>query len=187
MLSDLPLLASRIGADERTLRRAVSDGTIHCRRPSPRAVEISEEERAYLTERWSLLASLRAATRTEPNVRLLVLFGSLARGDEHKGSDVDLLVGLADPARGSARLESRIRMITGRVAQVFDYDDLAGGAPMMLAEIVRDGRVIVDRDKVWTRLQHRRPSIEREARRARRARRARLDERLASLTELVDA
>ena len=43
-----------------------------------------------------LVADLRRALRTEPNVRLAVLYGSLARGDEDAGSDLDLLVSLAE-------------------------------------------------------------------------------------------
>ena len=45
---------------------------------------------------WSLLSALRRALRTEPNVRLAVVYGSFARGDDVSDSDLDLLVSLRE-------------------------------------------------------------------------------------------
>ena len=52
---------------------------------------------------------LRDALRTEPNVRLAILFGSQAAGTSAARSDVDILVRLVDP--GAARVAE----LTGRL------------------------------------------------------------------------
>src|SRR4051794_32433119 len=85
-------LARELSADERTLRRAASEGALRCRRPSPRRMIIDDSEREYLREHWELLAQLREALRTQPQARLAVLYGSFARGDEDSGSDLDLAI-----------------------------------------------------------------------------------------------
>src|SRR3954453_10942225 len=88
-------LAEELKVPERTLRRAVTTGTIRSRRLSERRLRLAEEERAYLRGHWPLIAALRAALRTEHGVRLAILAGSMARGDDHEQSDIDLVVELA--------------------------------------------------------------------------------------------
>lgn len=123
-------------------------------------------ERSYLRRAWPLLARLRELLRTEPEVSLAVLFGSWARGDAHDASDVDLLVSLR--ARGNARrVASRLSDKLGRRVQLVTLDD-ARGAPLLLREVLREGRVLVDRDGVWSVLVRDRERIERAARRERR-------------------
>jgi hypothetical protein len=51
-MSELALLAQEVGTGERTSRRAVSEGTLRARRPSPRKLELSLSERDYLRRRW---------------------------------------------------------------------------------------------------------------------------------------
>ncbi len=41
---------------------------------------MSLSEREYVRRSWRLLSTLRAALRTEQNVRFALLFGSVARG-----------------------------------------------------------------------------------------------------------
>ena len=89
-------LAADLGAEERTLRRAVVQGTIHCRRQGPRRTKLAADEADYLREHWELLLDLRKALRTEREVRLAVLYGSVARGHEDAGSDLDVLVALSN-------------------------------------------------------------------------------------------
>ncbi|MEX2080610.1 MAG: hypothetical protein WEC33_03255, partial [Dehalococcoidia bacterium] len=79
-------LAAELDAEERTLRRAVSQGTLRCHRSTPRRLRLAAGEREYLRDHWSLLAELRQALRTERHLQLAVLYGSLARGDEDAGS-----------------------------------------------------------------------------------------------------
>lgn len=159
----LQQLAESIGADERTLRRAVSSGTIRAHRTTPRRLRIEPGEWDYLNSHWRLLSGLRALLRTEPQVRFAALYGSLARGEEHDRSDIDLVVHLAprDP-RARRRLLDKVEELTGRPTQIAHLTD-AEEAPLLLAEIVRDGRVIVDREGVWPRLLGNRDRIRREA------------------------
>src|SRR5215218_6386416 len=95
-MTELEILARQIGANERTLRRAFNEGTLRAERPTPRTLKLGAGEQRYLRRSWGLIASLRAVLRTEQNVRLALLFGSTARGDDDASSDVDLLVEMRD-------------------------------------------------------------------------------------------
>jgi predicted nucleotidyltransferase len=164
MASTLPRLAHEVGADERTLRRAVADGAVRCTRPGPRRLDIPAAERRYLRRHWPLLAGLRRALRTEPGVKLAVLYGSAARGDADEDSDLDVLVDLkSDDPQIAAALRRRLERATGRQVDLARLPQVQAGAPLLLAEVLREGRVLVDRTGQWTTLQARRASIERRA------------------------
>lgn len=60
----------------------MADGTVRGERLSPRRQHVSDEERDYVIEHRPLLGKLRLALRTEPNVRLAALYGSVARGED---------------------------------------------------------------------------------------------------------
>lgn len=168
-MDSLRQLAHALGADERTVRRAAEQGAVRCRRSSPRRVEFAEGELDYLREHWEILADLRRALRTEPNVRFAVLFGSIARGDGDEGSDLDLIVELADYGPGKiGRLESRLEQALERPVELHTLRD-AEGSPYLLHQVLRDGRVLVDRAGRWARLYRRRHSIAKEAEVAKRA------------------
>jgi predicted nucleotidyltransferase len=113
-----------------------------------------------------LVADLRRALRTEHGVRLAVLYGSLARGDEDAGSDIDLLISLADD-RPSAGLELAIRLqpVTGRPVDVAHLECVDAQAPLLLDRVLDEGRVLVDRDGQWRLLRERHSAIRARARR----------------------
>ncbi len=93
-------------------------------------------EEAYLRSHWALLNELRGALRTEPNVRLAVLFGSVAVGRDAPGSDVDVSVVLADPsATRVAELTGRLERRIGRDAQLVRLQD-AERAPDLIAGVL---------------------------------------------------
>src|SRR5207247_9778707 len=96
-MTALALLAQQIGVHERTLRRALNEGALRARRPSPRTLDLPLSERDYVRRSWRLLSGLRSALRTEHNVGFALLFGSTARGTDTPDSDVDVLVALRDP------------------------------------------------------------------------------------------
>lgn len=153
-------LAADLGADERTLRRAAAQGTIRCRRPGPRRIHLDPGEERYLRAHWDLLAALRQALRTERGVRLAVLYGSVARGDEDATSDLDLLVHLTDDAPiGRIALANRLSDVAGCEVDIARLDRVDAGAPLLLARVLDEGRVIADRDGMWADLRHRRRSI----------------------------
>lgn len=183
-MTELQLLADQVGANERTLRRAVNQGTVRAHRPSPRRLTISAAEKQYLRRSWPLLASLREALRTEPNVRFALLFGSAARGEDTPQSDLDLLVEMRDPDLEQAvDLSARLEGLLGRRVDIVPIGE-AEANPRLLGDAVRDGRVLVDREELWTKLGERGDALMRQGRRRdkRRAREAlaRIDSFLAS-------
>ena len=165
----LEQLACDVGVNERTLRRAVGNGLIRARRPSSRRLSLSDRETVWVRSHWALVGQLLAALRTEPNVELAVLFGSVARGtDVTDVSDVDLLVELRHPSPGA--LEAlRLRIGEGLRPNVQLVPvQAARRDPHLLAEVLRDGRPLVDRGKVWPLLQAEREQTQAQADSARR-------------------
>jgi predicted nucleotidyltransferase len=162
-MNDLALVAPQIGVSERTLRRALAEGSIRGRRLSPRRLQLSASEKDYLLRRWSLLAHLRAAFRTEPNVRLALLFGSAARGDDNAESDIDLLVEMRDPSLiRLVDLELKLERLLEREVQVLTLAD-AQENPLLFATASVEGRVIVDRDSQWPSFSAEGPEAKRRA------------------------
>ncbi len=166
-MTELALLAREVGVHERTLRRAIAEGSLRGVRPTPRTLAISLAEREYVRRTWKLLSALRAALRTEHNVRFALLFGSAARGTSAPGSDVDVLVALRDPdLERVVELSAKLTAATGRRIDVVRLED-AELEPLFLADVITDGRVLVDREGRWRQLRGRQPSLRRAARRTR--------------------
>jgi predicted nucleotidyltransferase len=167
-MTDLDLLALELSVNGRTLRRAAGRGTIEIRRHGERRSEVSVAEAEYLRRHWALLAALVRELRTVPYVRLAVVFGSAARGELREHSDLDVLVRLAGGGlvRRASLLE-RLEEAGGRAVQLVELDD-AVEAPLLLADVLRDGRVLVDRDGDWPRLKRGEQSLRRRSARAER-------------------
>jgi predicted nucleotidyltransferase len=180
---ELTELAHELGAHERTLRRAAQDGMVRCERVGPRRRLVSEDERRYAVGHWPLLAGLRRALRTEPNVRLAVVYGSVARGDDTQDSDLDVLVSLAEDRPDAAvKLAVRLERALGVEVDVARLNRVWDTASLLLLQAVDEGRVVLDRDGQWTQLRARRGDIARRAHRAHAARRRRAR---ASIRELL--
>ena len=174
-------LAAELGAPERTLRRAVETRTLRCRRPTPRTLILDDAERDYVHRNWRLLQTLREALRTEPNVKLAVLFGSTARGDAGPRSDVDLLVAWKDWSRARpGALLAKLEDATGREVDLIRWEQ-AKKSPLLMDQVLSEGRVIVDRGYVWSRLLAEQDRI---IARGRRHERRRAREAEAALVEL---
>lgn len=156
-------LAQTLGVNERTLRRAWTDGTIRGSRPTPHRLRIPVDERTYLRRHWPTLSRLRQLLRTERNVSLAVVFGSVARGDDDPESDIDLLIALRQPSLSSTvALLERLREGTSLPIETIDLRD-ALRHPLLLTEILHDGRVLVDRDGQWSHLKDKSKTIRAEA------------------------
>lgn len=141
---------------------------LHCRRPTPRRLEIDAEERFYLRGHWELLSQLRAELRTEPNVRFAAIFGSVARGDESEASDLDMVIDFdRRDRRGRIRLANKVEAVSERRAQLLHLHDVELCAPDLLGEVLVEGRVLIDRDDRWPELMRRRRQILKRARGAR--------------------
>jgi predicted nucleotidyltransferase len=164
MSVELHDLARSLQVNERTLRRAWALGTLRGERVTPYKLRVPVDERVYLRRHWPTISRLRAALRTEPNVSLAILFGSVARGDDDEQSDVDLLVGFRDPGLGNGvALATRLRKHIDLPLDVIALEDALRRASFMV-EILRDGRVLVDRDGRWPELSAQGPSFEAQAR-----------------------
>ena len=175
MSAALRELAESLRVNERTLRRAWALGTLRGTRPTPYRLDLPVEERIYLRRHWPTLGRLRRALRTEPSLSMAVVFGSVARGDDNVQSDVDLLVALRSPGlRQRVALAERLRERTGLALEVVALED-ALRHPSLMLEVLRDGRVLIDRDGYWPDLRAQRKRIETQAERDRqlRAERAR--------------
>ena len=151
----LDTVAKEVGCNERTLRRYVGDGLLRGRSLVPRQLEISSAEERYLKSHWALLRELKGALRSERDVRLAILFGSSAIGDDLPDSDVDLLISRrSSDERGQAGLRLRLRRALGRPVHLVGLDQ-AEAAPSLLADVLREGRPLIDRDGLWGALQER--------------------------------
>lgn len=167
-------LARQLGTSGRSLRRAAAKGAIRARQISERRTLVDPAEERYIRFHWYLLAAMVAALRTQTNVRLAVLFGSVARGNERNSSDLDVLVEFARPSiHARSLVVERLEQATGRSVQLVELRE-AEGTPLLLADVLRDGRVLVDRDGEWPRLKRRERTIEQRA--------AAADERLTAET-----
>ena len=154
-MTELDDLAREVGVHGRTLRRAAERGLIRAARRGVREVVVAPSERSYVRAHWPLVARLLEALRKQPNVRLAVLFGSVARGTANGDSDLDLLVRLRrDDHRARAELVDVLHSATGLRVQLVSLDQ-AQEAPLLLADVLDDGRVLVDRDNDWPRIRRR--------------------------------
>lgn len=160
-------LATELDVPERTLRRAVELGAIRGRRLSERRLQLADGEVHYLHGHWQLVAGLRRALRNEPQVRLAILYGSMARGDDDAFSDVDLLVEFADEAPlDHLRLSTRLQERIGRAVDVASLRRAEHNDPFFLLQAVDEGRVVVDRDNRWHDVRSRRPALYKRAMRS---------------------
>jgi predicted nucleotidyltransferase len=137
-----------------------------------------------MTSEHPVYSGLRAALRTERNVRLAVVYGSVARGDDMADSDVDVLVALAkDAPDAGVRLAVRLERKLGRQVDVARLERVAQRAPLFLLQVLEEGRVVVDRDGQWPALLDRRATVARRAKRARTALRKRAAAAVRALAE----
>jgi predicted nucleotidyltransferase len=148
-MSPLQMLARDVGVNERTLRRAVTQGTLRASRPSPRKIELPLSERQYVRRSWPTISALRSALRTEHNVRFALLFGSCALGTDGPSSDLDVLVALRDSDLPHLiDLKTRLTDLLGRQVDLVGLDQ-AKQEPAFLAQALDEGRVLIDRDHHW--------------------------------------
>jgi predicted nucleotidyltransferase len=163
-MTALATLAEEVGVSERTLRRAVAEGTLRGIRRSPRTLDLPLTERQYIRRSWSTLARLRKALRTEQNLRFALLFGSTAAGTDTNASDIDVLVDLRDGSLDRvADLNTKLSAVAGRPVDIVRLED-AEAEPSFLVDVLGYGRVLVDREELWLRLRRRRGELDRRGR-----------------------
>jgi predicted nucleotidyltransferase len=154
--------AMELGCSERTLQRYVNDGVLRGRRVTPQ-LELASGEESYLRTHWTLLKTLKAVLRTERDVRLAVLFGSTATGEDRASSDVDVLIAhRRSGQRVLTGVRLRLRGALGKPVQLVSLEQ-AQVSPSLLADILQDGRVLIDRDGLWGELTERYDDVLRRA------------------------
>jgi uncharacterized protein len=155
----LDVQARELGCSERTLRRYINGGMLRGRRVVRGQLELSQAEAAYLRGHWGLLSRLMGALRTEADVRLAVLFGSAATGADTPVSDVDVLIAhRREGWSAQAGVQRRLRGALGTPVDVVTLEQ-ARAQPSLLADVLREGRVLIDRDGLWEELGRRREEI----------------------------
>ena len=92
-----------------------------------------------LTENQNLPRAILAALDTQPGIQLAVLFGSLAGGWEHRGSDVDLAIDVGHPLAVSERI-ALIDALAQRTGRPVDLVDLRVVGEPLLGQIIRHGK-----------------------------------------------
>lgn len=182
MSRELARIAQDVGCSERTVRRYVGEGLLRSRSVLSSRHELSEEEQSYLSSHWRLLAGMKHALRTERDVRLAVLFGSTAVGEDRPDSDLDVLVvRRSTTARAKAGLSIRLSRALSKRVHLVDLEH-AEESPALLADVVLEGRPLIDRDGLWGGLLDRRAEIISRARAAEAALAARAHEAVLTLT-----
>lgn len=81
-----------------------------------------------------------------PGLRLAILFGSLAKGRERPGSDVDLAVAAKEPmaAEDKARLIEAVALLTGRPVDLVDLHTANG---LIMKEALAGGEMLFCADR----------------------------------------
>lgn len=90
-----------------------------------------------------MLERLREQLAALPAVRLAAAFGSVARGEERPGSDLDLGL-LLDPDSLSLRREIEVALSRAARREV-DFVYLNEAPPLLRFEIARDGVLLLER------------------------------------------
>lgn len=96
-----------------------------------------------------LLERLRQAAASLPEVRLAVLFGSMARGQATRRSDVDLGVSV-EPDTSAVRRRATVELERA-VGRSLDIVFLEDAPPLLRFEISKDGVLLFqNEDHLWT-------------------------------------
>jgi predicted nucleotidyltransferase len=159
MSRELAQVAQRLGCSERTVRRYVREGTLRTRSIVPGRLGLSEQEQRYLSDHWSLLVGIKNALRTERDVRMAVLYGSTAVGEDGPDSDLDLVIlRRSRSPQMRAALSLRLRRHLSRTVHLVDLEQ-AEASPALLVDVLLEGRPLLDRDGLWSTLLSRRQEI----------------------------
>ena len=97
------------------------------------------------------LESIRAVLTRHPEIRLAILFGSMASGHASRDSDVDLAVSAERPLKADEKmaLMAELAEATGRPIDLIDLN--AVGEPL-LGQIVKRGQRVLGTDERYAEL-----------------------------------
>ena len=94
---------------------------------------------------------IQATLAPHPEVRLAILFGSLATGHEHHDSDVDLAIDAGQPLEIKAKMSlmAQLAECTGRPVDLIDLQTV--GEPL-LGQILKHGKRLLGEDGLYAEL-----------------------------------
>ena len=98
-------------------------------------------------DRDATIRALRERLATEASLSSAWLFGSVARGTDGAGSDVDVAVLSANervPFALVSDLSAELEAVLGRQVQIVDLHD---APPDLVHRVLRDGTLLLDRDR----------------------------------------
>lgn len=87
------------------------------------------------------IPQVSAALAKHPEIELALVFGSVARGDAHRGSDIDVAIQMASPLGVELKMQliAEIAAATGRPVDLIDLRTV--GEPL-LGQILKHGQRI---------------------------------------------
>jgi len=83
-----------------------------------------------------------------PKIILAIIFGSVATGRQHAGSDLDIAVAAKKPLSAEER-EALLGALAVRTGRTIDLIDLNGVCEPLLGQIVRHGRQVLSNDALF--------------------------------------
>jgi predicted nucleotidyltransferase len=89
----------------------------------------------------------------------------MARGDDTADSDFDVLIAFKNEKTTAASLGARLSDAVGTHTDVAILSIVRKESPFLLLQALDEGRVLVDRESMWSRLKAQRETIARAARR----------------------
>lgn len=96
-------------------------------------------------------AQLREVFARFPQVVLVLLFGSVASGQQRTDSDLDVAVAAGHPLTMEEKI-AMIGLLAERTGRPVDLIDLNGVAEPLLGQIVRHGRRVLGSDTLYGKL-----------------------------------
>ena len=104
--------------------------------------------RAFGNGRDDTVDQLSAVLSAFPQIELAVLFGSVARGGERPGSDIDIAVA----ARRALSITEKIALVEAlalRTGRPIDLVDLRTVSEPLLGQVLRHGRRLLGSDRAY--------------------------------------
>jgi len=94
---------------------------------------------------------IQATLAPHPEIRLAILFGSLATGQGHRDSDVDLAIDAGQPLEIKAKMSlmTQLAECTGRAVDLIDLQTV--GEPL-LGQILKHGKRLLGEDVLYAEL-----------------------------------
>lgn len=106
------------------------------------------------TQSQDLERTILAAISAQPDIELVIIFGSLATGKADANSDMDLALDVGHPLSADEKMEL-IAALAGATGRSVDLIDLRTAGEPLLGQVLRHGKRILGKDEHYARLLYR--------------------------------